>query len=74
MVNDAAFQASLMANSFGKTDVFLFFPTYDEMWIKTLLIRQCSGSRMFLGLLDPDPLVKGTDPDPASDPPIIKQK
>jgi hypothetical protein len=31
-------------------------------------------SRMFLGLLDPDPdpLVRGTDPDPA--PSIIKQK
>jgi hypothetical protein len=28
--------------------------------------------RMFLGLLDPDPLVRGTDPDP--DPSIIKQK
>ncbi len=27
---------------------------------------------MFLGLLDPDPLVRGTDPDP--DPFIIKQK
>jgi hypothetical protein len=28
--------------------------------------------RMFLGLLDPVPLVRGTDPDP--DPSIIKQK
>jgi hypothetical protein len=28
--------------------------------------------RMFLGLQDPDPLVRGTDPDP--DPSIIKQK
>ncbi len=27
-------------------------------------------SRMFLGLLDPDPLVRGMDPDPS----IIKQK
>jgi hypothetical protein len=26
--------------------------------------------RMFLGLLDPDPLVRGTDPDPS----IIKKK
>jgi hypothetical protein len=25
---------------------------------------------MFLGLPDPDPLVKGTDPDPGSDPPF----
>jgi hypothetical protein len=30
--------------------------------------------RMFLGLQDPDPLVRGTHPDPASDPSIIKQK
>jgi hypothetical protein len=28
--------------------------------------------RMFLGLRDPDPLVRGMDPDP--DPSIIKQK
>jgi hypothetical protein len=32
--------------------------------------------RMFLGLPDPDPLVRGTAPDPEldPDPPIIKQK
>ncbi len=32
--------------------------------------------RMFLGLLnpDPDPSVRRTDPDPATDPSIIKQK
>jgi hypothetical protein len=29
---------------------------------------------MFLGLLDPDPLVRGMDPDPDPDPSIIKQK
>jgi hypothetical protein len=29
--------------------------------------------RMFLGLLDPDPLVRGTDPDPAPDPSIISK-
>jgi hypothetical protein len=29
---------------------------------------------MFLGLLDPDPLVRGTDPDMSPDPFIIKQK
>jgi len=28
---------------------------------------------MFLGLPDPDPLVRSTDPDPAQDPSIIKQ-
>jgi hypothetical protein len=30
--------------------------------------------RMFLGLPDPDPLVKGMDPGPGLDPSIIKQK
>ncbi len=30
--------------------------------------------RKFLGLLDPDPLVRGMDLDPAPDPSIIKQK
>jgi len=29
---------------------------------------------MFLGLPDPDPLVRGMDPDPAPDPSIIIQK
>ncbi len=29
---------------------------------------------MFLGLMDPDPLVRGMDPDPALDPSIIKFK
>jgi hypothetical protein len=29
---------------------------------------------MFLGHKDPDPLVRGMDPDPAPDPSIIKQK
>ncbi len=29
---------------------------------------------MFLGLLDPDPVVRGRDPVPAPDPSIIKQK
>jgi hypothetical protein len=42
--------------------------------------RQCCGSgsvgTMFLGLPDPDPLVRDMDPDPAQDldPSIIKQK
>jgi hypothetical protein len=30
--------------------------------------------RMFLGLLDPDPLVRGIDPDPYPDYSVIKQK
>jgi hypothetical protein len=34
--------------------------------------EQCCRSGMFLGLPDPDPLVRG--PDPALDPSIIKQK
>jgi hypothetical protein len=29
---------------------------------------------MFLGLPDQDPLIRGTGPDPAPDPPIIKKK
>ncbi len=29
---------------------------------------------MFLGIQDPDPLEQGINSDPASDPPIIKQK
>jgi hypothetical protein len=29
---------------------------------------------VFLSLLDPDPLVRGMDPDPGLDPSIIKQK
>jgi hypothetical protein len=28
---------------------------------------------MFLGLSDPDPLVRGMDPDPGPDPSMIKQ-
>jgi hypothetical protein len=50
-------------------------------WLFTLfMLRIMSRIRMFLGLLDPDPLVRGTDPDPdpepfpAPDPSIIKQK
>jgi hypothetical protein len=30
--------------------------------------------RMFLGLQDPDPLLRCTDPDPDPEPSIIKQK
>jgi hypothetical protein len=29
---------------------------------------------MFLGLPDPDPLVRAKDPDPSPDPSVIKQK
>jgi hypothetical protein len=42
-------------------EFFVFVP------VLRILIRRI---RMFLGLLDPDPLVKGTDPDSS----IIKQK
>ncbi len=37
-----------------------------------LRIRIRNRIHVFLGLLDPDPLVRGMDPDP--DPSIIKQK
>jgi hypothetical protein len=40
------------------------------LWI-TIGIRMI---RMFLGLLDPDPLVRGTNLDPVPDPSLIKQK
>ncbi len=39
--------------------------------IKTMLWIRI---HMFLGLPDPDPLVRGMDPDPAPDPSIIMQK
>jgi hypothetical protein len=38
-------------------------------FLPVLRIRiQIRTIRMFLGLPDPDPLVRGTDPDPAADP------
>jgi hypothetical protein len=40
--------------------------------MRTVLRIRIRTVRMFLGLLDPDPLVRGTAPDP--DPSIIKQK
>jgi hypothetical protein len=39
-----------------------------RIWIRTVL-KAVLAIRMFLGLLDPDPLVRGTDPEPS----IIKQ-
>ncbi len=39
-----------------------------RIWIRIHRIH------MFLGLLDPDPLFKGMDPDTDPDPSIIKQK
>ncbi len=43
-------------------------------WLGSYALESVFGIRIrkFLGLLDQDPLVKATDPDP--DPPIIKQK
>jgi hypothetical protein len=38
------------------------------------VLRIWSRIRMFLGLLDPDPIVRGTGTDPSPDPSIIKQK
>ncbi len=40
----------------------------------SLKVEKLCGGRMFLGLLGPDPLVRGTDPGPDLDPSIIKQK
>jgi hypothetical protein len=38
---------------------------FRNLLLKSVLgIRSGTGIRMFLGLLDPDPLVRGTDPDP----------
>ena len=37
-------------------------------------VLQISRIHVFLGLLDPDPLVRGMDPDPDLDPSNIKQK
>jgi hypothetical protein len=42
--------------------------------LKTELRIRIRRNPMFLGLLDPDPLVRGTDPAPAPDPSTIKQK
>jgi hypothetical protein len=44
--------------NFGKNTDMNMYPMLWILWI-----------RMFLGLLDPDPLVKGTEPDPS----IIKK-
>ena len=41
-----------------------------EGMLKTVLRIRIRRIPMFLGLLDPDPLVRGTDPDPST----IKQK
>jgi hypothetical protein len=43
-------------------------------WIRITGLKVVLRIRMFLGLLDPDPLVRCTDPDPDPDPSIIKQK
>jgi hypothetical protein len=41
-------------------------------WIRNTGLKAVLRIRMFLDLLDPDPLVRSTDPDP--DPSIIKHK
>ncbi len=41
-----------------------------RIWIRIRIHR----IHMFLGQLDPDPLVRGMDSDPAPDPSIIMQK
>ncbi len=42
--------------------------------IRTRIRIQIPRIHVFLGLLDPDPLVRGMDPDPDLDPSNIKQK
>ncbi len=56
---------AIAANSFKK-EAFRDAVIFSVFLIQNLRIH------MFLGLLDPDPLVTGMDPDP--DPSIIKQK
>ncbi len=43
-------------------------------WISNTGLKALLRIRMFLGLLDPDQLGRGTDPVPEPDPSIIKQK
>ncbi len=43
-------------------------------WSWSVLRIRIHRIHMFLGLQDPDPLVRGMDPDPAPDPSIIMQK
>jgi hypothetical protein len=48
-----------------------------DMYVTVFRIRsrlRIHRIHMFLGLQDPDPLVRGMDPDPAPDPSIIMQK
>jgi hypothetical protein len=48
-------------------------PGFDNQTLKTMQLPVLRiRIHMFLGLLDPDPLVRGMDPDP--DPSIAKQK
>ncbi len=62
----------------GLPDVFLdvkkWFDWKPVFWIRFRILR----IHVFFGLLDPDPLVRGMDPDPAldpePDPSIIMQK
>jgi hypothetical protein len=53
-------------------DNFIFYRNFSAFaavfWIRIFRMR------MFLDLLDPDLLVRGTDPDPILDPSIIMQK
>jgi hypothetical protein len=48
----------------------------DQNWIEKVAVLGIRIRKipMFLGLPDPDPLIRGMDPDPALDPSIIKQR
>jgi hypothetical protein len=45
-----------------------------RIWIRIRIRIQIPRIHVFLGLLDPDPLVRGMDPDLDLDPSNIKQK
>jgi hypothetical protein len=70
MVSKSSIQRTLTRGNILKIMLSAVF----RIWIRIRIHR----IHMFLGLLDPDPLVRGMDPDPTLDldldPSIIKQK
>jgi hypothetical protein len=55
----------------GRRQLFVLGHDRVVLPVTVLRIRRI---RVFLGLLDPDPLVRSMDPDPNTDPSITKQK